>query len=69
MSRFEGNGEFREEPGTQEWVEEGAEWGYERTSGSEHIGMVMKSKTHLMGNQHHPSGTTIPSTTIQLSRH
>ena len=26
---FEGEGEFREEPGTQEWVEEGAEWGYE----------------------------------------
>ena len=26
---FEGDGEFREKPGTQEWVEEGAEWGYE----------------------------------------
>ena len=26
---FEGDGEFREEPDTQEWVEEGAEWGYE----------------------------------------
>ena len=71
---FEGDGEFREEPGTQEWVEEGAEWGYEEPEenqwirahwyGDEEQETPYGEPTSPQGNHytiHHPPAVETPN--------